>query len=116
MYFPGPLTATTTSRRATPQRVITKWWKRKRRCALGVCDVHPTTARHQCHGSAIESTTDSHPQQEGGLAATNDMAYAAQSGLPKNGLLWQNWSTTATAEHSVSAAAKPFAASRDSEP
>jgi hypothetical protein len=63
-------------------------------------NVHATTAQPQCHGSAIESTTDSHPQREGWLAAPNDMAYAAQSGLPRNGLLRQNGSTTATAGHS----------------
>src|SRR5208337_5688789 len=47
--------------------------------ALGVCDVHPTTAQPECHGSTTESTTDSHPQRKGWLAAPNDMAYAAQS-------------------------------------
>jgi Resolvase, N terminal domain len=65
---------------------------------------------------ARESTADSHPQRKGWLAAPNDMAYAAQSGLPRNGLLWQNRPTTATTEHSVSAAAKAFAASRHGEP
>src|SRR5271167_3118579 len=57
-----------------------------------------------------------HPRREGWLAATNDMAYAAESGLPRKGLLWQNGSTTATAEHPVSATAKSFAASRHGEP
>src|SRR3989442_3918036 len=76
-----------------------------------------STAQYQCDRSAVESTTYSHAQWHGWwLAATNDLAYVAKSGLRGKGLLRQNGNTIARADHSASAAAESLVESRPCQP